>query len=137
MLKVLMLIVFVVAALAACQSAPAATPSPSSTPSLEATPIPTATTPAYSQQYEIREQDSGKTFVYSITSRFSVILSQDKYPKENLKVGCDHEDVIGSISNIPSVQPPLYAVRYEGVTPGTCTITDGSFHVTVEIVQGQ
>ena len=123
--------VFVVVALlfilGACQTGPTATPVP------PAGPTPTATV-VESQQYEITEKDSGKTFTYSVTSRFSIILDKNKYPKDNFRVSCDGDTVIGSISNIPSVAPPLYAVRYEGVAPGKCVIANGSFLVTIVIV---
>jgi hypothetical protein len=112
--------------LSACQAGPTATPVPPS-------PTPTAQA-AESQQYDITEKDSGKTFTYSVTSRFSVILDETKYPEANLRLSCEPNDVLGSISNLPSVFPPLYAVRYEGVTPGKCMITNGSFSVTIVIV---
>jgi hypothetical protein len=86
-----------------------------------------------SSQYEIRAQDSGKTFTYTVTTRFSVILDQNQYPKSDLS--CQPQGIIGSISNIPEVQPPLYAARYEAVQSGTCKLKDGSFEVTIHIIQ--
>jgi len=48
-------------------------------------PVTTPTpTPPPTNQYEIRAQDSGKTFTYSVTTRFSVILDQNQYPKSDL-----------------------------------------------------
>jgi hypothetical protein len=91
-------------------------------------------TPQLTQQYEFTEKDSGKTVTYTVTSRFGIILDQQKYPKNNIQVACTPQGVLGSISNIPSVVPPLYALRYEGVQPGVCTIKDETFLFTVKII---
>jgi hypothetical protein len=93
--------------------------------------MPTAE-PQLSTTYEITEADNGKTFTYAVTSRFSVILDGNKHPPDDFTVA--PSGVIGYISNVPSVDPPLQAVRYEGVIPGTCTIRNGDFAVTVRIV---
>ncbi|MCL5957746.1 MAG: hypothetical protein M1358_00255 [Chloroflexi bacterium] len=154
--KITLPLVIAISVVSACQQSPAATstPIPSATatrpaqvqiatPSSVATappkPVATSVQPAtptaagFSQQYEITEKDSGKTFVYPLTSRFQVILDQQKYPKESFKVDCNPEGALGGISNIPPVSPPLYVLRYEGVKPGKCTLTDGSFGINVEI----
>ncbi len=112
---------------------PAPSPVPSATV-LAALPSATTTPEALSQQYEITERDAGRTFVYAETSRFAIILDGRVYPRPSVKLRCDRPDVLGPISNLPSVAPPLYAVRYEGVTPGTCTISNQGFAVTVRIV---
>src|SRR5579863_2858590 len=91
-------------------------------------------TPQLTQQYEFTEQDSGRTVTYSVTSRFGISLNQQTYPKKNLQVSCSPSGTIGSISNLPSVSPPLYAVRYQGIQPGQCTIKDGTFLLIVKIV---
>lgn len=107
----------------------AALPSPSRTTLAGASPAPT-----YSQQYTILEQDSGKTFVYPITSRFQIELDPQQYPQESLKVSCHPDGILGAVSNLPSLAAPLYAVRYEGVKPGKCTVTNQDFMITVQIV---
>jgi hypothetical protein len=84
-------------------------------------------------QYEITQEDNGQTFTYSVTTRFSVFLDSDGYPKDELK--CLPEGIIGSISNIPPVQPPLYVVRYETIQPGGCILQDKDFHVKIKVVQ--
>jgi len=95
---------------------------------------PTPTSPQLTQQYEFTVQDSGKTVTYTATSRFGITLNSQKYPKSNMQVSCSPQGTLGSISNIPSVAPPLYAVRYEGIGPGICTIKDGTFFLIVRIV---
>jgi hypothetical protein len=82
---------------------------------------------------EIHESDSGTAFYYPVTGRFTVILNQNNNPAENLR--CTPDGIIGPISNIPSVAPPLYAARFEGLQPGTCTLTDDNFSITVIIKQ--
>jgi len=114
------------------------TPQASITPGNQASIIPgnpTPTAPALTQQYEFTEQDSGRMLIYTVTSRFGIILNSQKYPKENLLVSCQPQGTLGSISNLPSVAPPLYAVRYEGVEPGICAIRNGSFLLMVRIVE--
>src|SRR5581483_4381923 len=79
----------------ATSTAPGATITPQSTvPGVTSTPSPTATapvlnspspTPQLTQVYEFREQDSGKTVTYTTTSRFSIILNEQKYPRHNLQ----------------------------------------------------
>ena len=90
-------------------------------------------TPQLTQQYEFTEQDSGRTVTYTVTSRFGIILNQQKYPKKNMQVSCHPPGTLGSV-NLPSVAPPLYAVRYEGAQPGICTIKNGTFLLTVRII---
>jgi hypothetical protein len=85
--------------------------------------------------YEITEKDNGKTFTYAPTTRFSVILDQNKYPQENLTI--EPKGLLGAISNIPAVSPPFYVARFEGLQTGTCTIRNGSFVVTIKIAAPQ
>jgi hypothetical protein len=86
------------------------------------------------QQYEFTAQDSGKTATYTVTSRFTLILNALVYPKANLKLTCHPEATIGTITNLPAETPPLYAVRYEAEEPGSCTIKNGAFLLTVNII---
>jgi len=98
------------------------------------TPQPTPTAPNLTQQYDFTAQDSGRTVTYTITSRFEIFLNQQKYPKQNVEVSCHPQDTLGSVSNLPSIALPLYAVRYEGVQPGICTIKNGTFLLTVRMI---
>jgi len=69
-----------------------------------------------------------------VTSRFEITLNQQKYPKGNLRVSCSRAGTLGAITDLPAETPPLYAVRYEGVQAGRCTIQNGTFLLTVKIV---
>ena len=84
-----------------------------------------------STTYQIRGEDNGKTFTYTPTSRFIVILDQDLYT--NADISCDPPSAVGEISNIPTIEPPLYATRYEAVRPGMCVLESGGFKVTITI----
>jgi hypothetical protein len=111
---------------------------PTSTPgTMPKQPSPSVSTtssslPAYLTQF--MEQDSGRTVTYTVTSRFGITLNSQKYPEKNVQVSCTPPRTIESVSNLPSVPPPLYAVRYEGVQPGLCTIKNGTFLLTVRII---
>jgi hypothetical protein len=116
----------------------APTPSVASAPTATPTTVAPVPTPAESptpitDHFELTAADSGRTFAYPLTSRFGIVLDGQTYPRADLQVTCDHAQVLGPISNIPSVSLPDYAVRYEGVNPGTCSITDRAFSVTILI----
>ncbi len=121
--------------LSACGSPPGPTRA-SSTPESTATTSRTIPqgTPQLTQQCEFTDHDSGKTVTYTVTSRFTIILNAQQYPKSNLQVSCHPAGTLGAISNLPSEAPPLYAVRYEGVQPGICTIKNGTFLLTVKMI---
>lgn len=81
---------------------------------------------------ELHQTDSGGTFTYRVTSRFTVVLERGVNPPAHLR--CTPEGIIGSISNVPSVAEPYYAARFEAVAPGTCDLRDDGFSATI-IVQ--
>lgn len=119
----------------ACGSPPSPSSASSSPESTGTTPrLVPPDTPQLTQQYEFTAHDSGKTVTYTVTSRFTIILNTQRYPKGNLQVSCHPGGTLGAISNLPAVAPPLYAVRYEGVQPGLCTIKNGTFLLTVHII---
>lgn len=82
-----------------------------------------------SDQFEIREKDNHKAFTYTLTSRFLVILDENKYPETEL--ACSPIGIIGKVSNTPAVEPPNYAANFEAVTAGTCQLTSRGFSVTI------
>jgi YbbR domain-containing protein len=92
----------------------------------------TPTVEANSRVYEITEQDNGKTFRYTLADRFSILLDQNKYPREKLVV--EPSGIIGEMSNISTVRAPFYVVRFGGLKTGTCTIRNGDLAVTIVIV---
>lgn len=82
--------------------------------------------------FEITAADNGKTFTYTETSRFTVELDSTKYSKAAL--ACSPSGILGSISNEPAVQPPLFAKRFEAVAVGSCVLADKDFSVTITVV---
>lgn len=98
------------------------------------TSVPTTTTSGMTQQYAFTAQDSGKTITYGVTTRFSLSLDEQQYPRENLQLSCPTQNALSSISNAPYAAPPLYAVGYETVAAGNCTIKDGNFTLTVVVI---
>jgi hypothetical protein len=92
-------------------------------------------TPAISEsdQFELRQADRGGTFTDKVASRFTVILDSRANPKDELH--CQPEGIIGGISNIPEVQPPLYADRFEILQAGQCLQRDRDFEVTIRVVE--
>ena len=78
--------------------------------------------------------DSGKTIDFVLTSRFSIILKEADYPAANLKLNCVPDIVLGRTSNVYGVPPEYYEIRYEGSGFGQCTIQNGPFEVTINII---
>lgn len=83
---------------------------------------------------EVVASDSGKSFDIWITSRVSIILNKTDYPFANLEEHCVPKDILGQVSNIPDVPADFYVIRYEGVGLGQCTIRNGQFKVTINVV---
>ncbi len=78
--------------------------------------------------------DNGKTFNFVLTSRFSIVLKEAEFLTENLKLNCAPDAVLGRISNVAGVPRDYYEIRYEGSGFGQCIIQNGSFEVTVNII---
>jgi ABC-type Fe3+-hydroxamate transport system substrate-binding protein len=103
------------------------------------TPPPTATVPPaaspspFTGPYQFTAQDSGRTVTLYVTSRMTILLNEQQYPRAQLLVSCSPQGVLGTISNVPFEPPPVYAVRYEAVRPGACTIKDSTFLLTVRV----
>lgn len=83
---------------------------------------------------EIVASDSGQTYNFVLTSRFSVVLSELDYPIANLELNCVPNIVLGRISNVDVAPPDYYVVRFEGSGIGQCIIRNGSFEVTINII---
>lgn len=84
-----------------------------------------------SNNYELRESDKAKTFVYPVTSRVGVVLDSTKYSSTG--TDCEPYGILGSISNVPAVPSGQFAVRYEGVAPGGCTLQNGDWYTHIII----
>jgi hypothetical protein len=82
-------------------------------------------------KYEIREEDRGKTFRFDVATRFAVILDERKHPQRTLS--STPQGIVGRVSNVPDVDPPLYAARFEAVKSGTCEITAKDYKVTIVV----
>jgi hypothetical protein len=82
---------------------------------------------------EIREDGNGQTFTYPVSTRFTVMLDERKNPGHTLTV--DPEGIIGRVASVPSVDPPLYAVRFEAARPGRATIRSREFLITVVVTK--
>ncbi|MFZ3069524.1 MAG: hypothetical protein WA110_00155, partial [Anaerolineaceae bacterium] len=83
---------------------------------------------------EIVAGDSGKSFEFWLTSRFSLVLKEVEYPAVNLEVVCEPADILGRISNVESAPPEYYVIRYEGSGLGQCTVRNGIFEVKINII---
>lgn len=104
------------------------------------TPLPSESGPLASMSWtpspgDILAADTGRSFDIWITSRIEIVLEASQYPKANLQIACTPEIVIGQVSNIPAVPANFYVIRYEGVQLGTCKVRNGSFEVTINVVQ--
>lgn len=84
-----------------------------------------------SNDYELHESDLAQTFVYPVTSRVGIVLDSSKYSPTGMD--CEPHGVLGSVSNIPAVPTGQFAVRYEGLVAGGCTLQDGSWYAHIII----
>jgi hypothetical protein len=82
---------------------------------------------------EVREDGNGQTFTYPVSTRFTVTLDERKYPGHTLVI--DPEGIVGRVASVPSVDPPLYAVRFEAARPGRATIRSRGFLITVVVTE--
>ena len=80
---------------------------------------------------EIRESDRGKNFAVTEGDRFTVILDPAKHPPQTLDVL--PRGNLARDAEVPSLPPPLYAVRFRAVKPGTCLLTAKGFLVRIQV----
>jgi hypothetical protein len=73
-----------------------------------------------SHVYTITAADAGKVFTYVVTSRFSLLLDEAKYPYYD--TACVPDTILGAIAGTGS---------YEIFKTGQCRLQNGSFHVTI------
>jgi len=86
------------------------------------------------QRYQKTLQLNGKTLTVVVTSRVWLAFYQPQYPKQNIQISCQPSRAIDnhSLENA-SLPPPYYLVGYQAVEPGTCTIKNGKFILTVKV----
>ncbi|HET9250952.1 MAG TPA: hypothetical protein VFP58_02395 [Candidatus Eisenbacteria bacterium] len=82
---------------------------------------------------EIREDGNGLTYTYPVSTRFTLFLDERRNPGHTLMI--EPEGIIGRIASVPSVDPPLYAVRFEAARPGRATIRSRGFVITVVVTE--
>ena len=73
-----------------------------------------------SQVYTITEADNGKVFTYVVTTRFSLVLDDVKYP--STKTICVPETIFGEIAGTNV---------FEITKTGKCQLQNGNFQVTI------
>lgn len=76
----------------------------------------------------IHENDSGKTFVYSVGARFNVYLNERTNPQNTL--GCTPAGTI-ELQQYAPAEPPVYVAVFETSAMGTCVLSSKSFFVTI------
>jgi hypothetical protein len=91
---------------------------------------------ALASQYQITLQDNGRTFTYTVTSRFLLYLDKTRYPK-NEQV-CQPEGIASWVSNAMGLYDEnlkLDSVGFETVKPGVCVIQVRDFRIIIQVVE--
>jgi hypothetical protein len=94
-------------------------------------PLEVSSTPQLDVKMDIGLANNQKTFTFGIASRFFIFLDDKLYPVNELS--CTPEGIIGQISNGSLRGPGSYPVMFEGVTSGSCTLSDRDFQVEIVI----
>jgi hypothetical protein len=87
--------------------------------------------PAEKTQFSLTANDSGKTFTYAAGAHFSVFLSEANYKKDALR--CSPAGVVGNSTSLGVPPKGMWVRRFEAVSPGSCTLTDKDFEVTIVV----
>jgi hypothetical protein len=106
---------------------------PSPTPGLP-THSPTIDRALLTTQYAITEIDNGKTFMYVVTSRFSVDLDKYKHPLKDLAM--EQCPLLGFVFNLSLNGPCNYSIGFEVIQKGSCWWGNGDFQVRIGGVGG-
>ncbi len=80
---------------------------------------------------EIYEGDAGETFMYAKGTLFTLFLDERKDPSRSLT--CHPEGIVQIVPSISTVDPPLYAATFMGISAGTCSIVGSVFTATIVI----
>ncbi len=87
---------------------------------------------AEKSKHEVTANDNGKVITFPVGVHFSVLLDEEHYPKTGLK--CAPGGVVAHASDMPVAALPLYAVRFDTISPGTCTLSNKDFSATIVVV---
>jgi hypothetical protein len=91
---------------------------------------------ALSDQYQLTIHDNGRTFTYTVTSRFLLYLDKTLYPK-NEQI-CQPEGIASWVSNAMGLYDEnlkLDSVGFEAARPGVCVIQIRDFRIIIQVVE--
>jgi hypothetical protein len=99
---------------------------------------PMADPKVFSHQKKIEGADSGKHFIFPDNWNFFVALDRSKYPRENFVVTCDPNYPRNpTVHQWPKkIQMGWPDTGFQTGDPGACTISNGDFQVTVQVLHG-
>ena len=86
---------------------------------------------AEKSQFEITENDAGKTYTFALGSHFGVFLDEPNHPQKYLTCMPNNIVVPGDESLV--VTKPLWGVRLYAVGVGTCTLRDKDFSMKIVV----
>ncbi len=95
---------------------------------------------AFSDQKNIEAGDSGKNLVFPDNWKFFILLDDTKYPRSDFHISCEPkylhlQNVWAWPKNIQS-QMGWLGTAFQTGDPGTCTISNGDFQITVKVLHG-
>lgn len=99
---------------------PSPTPEPAAVDAIE-----------WMKEGSINLRDNGKTFTFTVTSRFMIFLDEKGYPLNELK--CEPKWIMGYISNGSLRGPDYYPIMFEAVEEGTCILKDRDFQIRIVV----
>jgi len=131
----LLAVLFLVSACAKFSPFPASWPINSSpVQSALSTPTPeptTAGTIEWMKEHSINLRDNGKTFTYTVTSRFMIFLDDTHYPLGELV--CEPKWIVGYVSNGSLRRSGYYPIMFEATEEGTCILKDRDFQIRLVV----
>ncbi len=122
---------------ACAKSSPLPTSSPINKPAVPSVlPSPTLEPAAvdaieWMKEHSINLRDNGRTFTFTVTSRFMVFLDEKDYPLNELK--CEPKWIMGYASNGSLRGPDYYPIMFEAAEEGTCILKDRDFQIRIVV----
>ena len=86
---------------------------------------------AQKSKHEVTFNDNGKTVTFPVGVHFSVFLDEENHPKKSLT--CLPNGVVAPASDMPVAALPLYVVRFDTRSPGSCILTNKDFSVKIVV----